>query len=46
MFVMFCNQNMCQLYYKSCIVELEEDIFLEHYCEEDFWCQLLVANHE
>jgi hypothetical protein len=26
-FVVSYNQNMCQLYYKSCIVELEEDIF-------------------
>jgi hypothetical protein len=26
-FVMFCNLNKCQLYYKSCIVELVEDIF-------------------
>ncbi len=26
-FVTSCNQNMCQLYYKNCIMELEEDIF-------------------
>jgi len=35
-FVVFYNQNKCQLYYKNCIVELE-DIFKKHNYEEDSW---------
>jgi hypothetical protein len=27
-FVMFCNMNRCQLYYRNCIVQLVEDIYL------------------
>jgi hypothetical protein len=27
--------DRCHLYYRSCIVELEEDTFFRHYCEED-----------
>jgi len=28
-FVMFCNLNKCQLYYKNYIMELVEDIFFQ-----------------